>query len=180
MSRSTSTRIAVLVDTSTAWGRRLIHGVLAYEKMHGRWDVWLEPRGQKEPLRLPKGWKGNGIIARVSTSSIADKLSQLQVPVVNVSGIRIEGVNFPRVCTDNDKFAEVAVNHFVDRGLVNIAYIGLQGRAYSMDRQLAVARACDHAHCRFEAYRHTTKQTIESRWDRDRASIGSWLQSTLR
>ena len=72
MSHFSPTRIAVLVDTSSAWGRRLIHGVLAYEKKHGPWDVWLEPRGQKEPLRLPKGWNGDGIIARVSSRAIAD------------------------------------------------------------------------------------------------------------
>lgn len=175
-----NTRIAVLVDTSTAWGRRLIHGVLVYEKMHGPWDVWIEPRGQKESLRLPQGWKGNGIIARVSTKTTAEMLSKSRVPVVNVSGIRIKGVNFPRVCTDNDKFSQVAVSHFFDRGLKNIAYIGLQGRDFSLDRQYAVARACEQFNCCFNVYRPAKNLEIESRWERERASIGIWLKQLTK
>lgn len=169
-------RIAVLVDTSSAWGRRIIHGVLAYEKIHGPWDVWLEPRGQKEPVRLPKGWNGDGIIARVPSKEIADRLSKIKVPVVNVSGIRVDGIDFPRVCTDNDKFAEVAVGHFVDRGLKDIAYIGLPGREYSLDRQKSVSRICEQSNCRFEVYRRSTNLNIKSQWERRRASIGLWLK----
>ena len=176
MSHFSPTRIAVLVDTSSAWGRRLIHGVLAHEKMHGPWDVWIEPRGQKEQLRLPKGWNGDGIIARVSSRAIADKLSKARVPVVNVSGIRVKGIDLPRVCTNNDKYAQLAVSHFFDRGIRSIAYIGLQGRAFSLDRQRSVSRACEQANCNFNVYHPAKNLNIESRWERERASIGLWLK----
>lgn len=175
MSQFLGTRIAVLVDTSSAWGRRLIQGVLTYAKVHGPWDVWIEPRGQKESPRLPRGWNGDGIIARVSTKTIADKLSKFKVPIVNVSGIRIQGVRFPRVCTDNVKFAEVAVSHFVNRGLRSIAFIGLPGREYSLDRQRSVAQACEQFNCHFEVYHRAKNLKIESHWERERASIGLWL-----
>ncbi|MEM8945902.1 MAG: DNA-binding transcriptional regulator [Planctomycetota bacterium] len=177
MSRRAHLRIAVLVDTATAWGRRINQGILAYEKMHGPWDVWVEPRGQNEALRLPEGWSGDGIIARVSSKQMAEKLLKQKTPVVNVSGIRIPTVDFPRVCTDNDKFAKLAVNHFVDRGLRHIAYVGLVGRAYSIDRQQSIARACEEADCTFDIYRPVKGLRIESKWERERASIGLWLKS---
>jgi len=40
------TRVAVLVDTSTAWGRRLIRGVVGHACKHGPWDLWGHARGQ--------------------------------------------------------------------------------------------------------------------------------------
>lgn len=169
-------QIAVLVDTSTAWGRRLIEGILSYTRMHGPWDVWLEPRGQSETLRLPKGWRGDGIIARVSTLAMAKELQRQDVPVVNVSGIRVPGADFPRVCTDNDGFARLAVDHFVDRGIRNIAYIGLPSRAYSTARQEAVRRACDAADCNFEVYRPYRGASSSGAWERGRASLGMWLR----
>lgn len=169
-------RVAVLVDTSTAWGRRLIEGILSFTKMHEPWDVWLEPRGQSETLRLPKGWSGDGIIARVSTLPMAKELQRQDAPVVNVSGIRLPGADFPRVFTDNDGFARLAVDHFVDRGIRNVAYIGLPSRAYSTARQEAVRRACEAAGCNFEVYRPCRGIIAKGAWERDRASIGMWLQ----
>ncbi|MGL4514416.1 MAG: substrate-binding domain-containing protein [Lacipirellulaceae bacterium] len=169
-------RIAVLVDTSTAWGRRLIHGVLSYARVHGPWDIWLEARGQSESLRLPSGWCGDGVIARVSSEAMARHLAERNVPVVNVSGIRVEGVNLPRVCTDNDRFAEVAVSHFFDRGIRTVAYVGLHSRAYSLDRQEAVERACRACNCRFEVFRHSTNERNTNRWEQERRRLSDWLQ----
>lgn len=169
-------RIAVLVDTSTAWGRRLVHGVLSYARVHGPWDIWLEARGQSESLRLPRGWCGDGVIARVSSEAMARHLSERNVPVVNVSGIRLKGVDFHRVCTDNDRFAEVAVSHFFDRGIRTVAYVGLHSRAYSLDRQEAVLRACNNYDCRFEVFRHSTHARNTNRWEQERHRIGDWLQ----
>lgn len=125
---------------------------------------------------MPDGWTGDGIIARISTSAIADRLRREKVPLVNVSGIRLQGVAFPRVCTDNDKLAQFAVEHFVDRGLQNIGYIGLSGREYSVDRQQSTLRACTRLGCNFSAYRPATGLKAAGRWNRDRASIGIWLQ----
>jgi LacI family transcriptional regulator len=170
-------RVAVLVDTATAWGRRLIRGVLSYEKTYGPWDVWIEHRGQNETFRLPDGWKGDGIIARVSTMTFAEYLRKQKIPVVNVSGIRIPGLTFPRVCTDNDSLAQLAVNHFVDRGIQNIAYIGLQARAYSQERQDAMVRVCQRAGCRFTTYTPSSEPNVDGRWKRDRKSIGKWLEN---
>ena len=69
-------RVAVLVDTSTGWGRRLIHGILQYGQVHGPWQFWIEPHGRHEHLRPPPGWSGEGIIARVSTPLMARELRE--------------------------------------------------------------------------------------------------------
>ena len=51
--RQEGTRIAVLVDTATGWGRRLVRGVSNYARGRAAWHLWVEPRGQNEHLRVP-------------------------------------------------------------------------------------------------------------------------------
>ena len=172
-----TTRVAVLVDTCTAWGRRLNRGILSYAERHGPWNVWVEPRGTSEKLRVPEGWFGHGVIARISSKAMGEHLRQLRLPIINVSGIRIPDVDFPRVSINSDAFAHLAVSHFLDRGLRNIAYVGLYARAYSMDRQEALARACNDLGCAFQVYHHVPESSSNGRWRKGRDRLGDWIVS---
>ena len=89
----------MLVDTSTTWGRAVLRGVNAYNLKAGPWEIFVEARGMEEHLRVPPGWRGDGIIARVNTPVIARELKSLGIPVVNVSGIDLAETKFPRVST---------------------------------------------------------------------------------
>ena len=51
-------QIALLVDTATDWGRRMIRGIGRYAQEQGGWDIWLEQRCQHAPGRLSPGWRG--------------------------------------------------------------------------------------------------------------------------
>ncbi|MGN6555942.1 MAG: hypothetical protein ACTHLW_19720, partial [Verrucomicrobiota bacterium] len=112
----TPRRVAVLVDTSTSWGRRVHQGIHHYAQRHGRWQLFVEARGMEERLALPRGWQGDGVIARVSTPNMVRELSGLGIPVVNVSGIQFQGVEFPQVTNDLVMSAKIAADHLLDRG----------------------------------------------------------------
>ncbi len=58
-------RVAVLVDTSTTWGRQVHRGIHRYDLKHGPWHIFLEARGMEERMRVPIGWKADGDIARI-------------------------------------------------------------------------------------------------------------------
>lgn len=123
-------RVAVLVGTSTGWGRGIIRGVANYANKHGPWHVWVEGRGQDEPPRLPPGWVGEGIIARVSNHTIAKFIAKANVPAVNVSSIVLSGVDLPRVANDVRATGRLAAQYLIDRGLRKFAYVGLPRLAY--------------------------------------------------
>lgn len=69
-------QIALLIDTATDWGRRMIRGIGRYAQQHGGWDIWLEQRCQHAPGRLPPGWCGDGIIARVADRTMGRYLAE--------------------------------------------------------------------------------------------------------
>jgi LacI family transcriptional regulator len=116
--------VAVLVDTATGWGRRLIRGVTRYSIQNGPWHLWIETRGPHDSMVLPEDWDGQGVIARVTTEEMANLLKKSKVRVINVSSIQVPGADFPRVLLDFDSIGSLAASHFVDIGYRRCAFVG--------------------------------------------------------
>lgn len=119
-------RVAVLVETSTAWGRGIVSGINDYLRHHQHWQVLLEPRGPNSELRLPRDWQGEGIIARVASPAMARTLEALRVPVVNVSSIALGGPQFPRVANDVSAIMRMALDHLLGRGFRHFGFFSMQ------------------------------------------------------
>jgi LacI family transcriptional regulator len=117
-------RVALLVDTATDFGRRMIRGIGRYAQQHAKWDLWIEPRGQQAPGRLPRGWRGEGVIARVASREMARYLARVPAKVVNISSARVPGAKFPTVTCDLRAGARLAAEHLMDRGFRHFAYVG--------------------------------------------------------
>lgn len=176
-SRSSLPRVAILVDTSTSWGRRIITGINHYTRQHGAWQTFVEARGMDEPLQVPEGWEGEGVIARVGTLEMAKALRRLRLPVVNISGIQLPGVTFPQVTTDMDAAGKLAASHFLERGFRHFAYFSLLGLAYVSAQQDAYVRAVKAARCCCAVYGVEAHHGAEPDWTVDVAKIGAWLKS---
>lgn len=116
--------VAVLVETSTTWGRRLCQGIGNWCKLNPGWTLYLEPHGENELFFLPDGWQGDGIIARINKQEIHENIAKTDVPVVNISGQILPGVDYHRVAPEDGKIASIAVEHLIERGIKNFAYSG--------------------------------------------------------
>ncbi|MCA9032063.1 MAG: xylose operon transcription regulator XylR, partial [Planctomycetaceae bacterium] len=81
--------VALLVETSNAYARGLLRGVIAYQREHGNWSVSLpEQQRTAGPPAWLKGWRGDGIIARIETPEMAQALKRKKVPIIDVSAAR--------------------------------------------------------------------------------------------
>ena len=172
-----SPRVAVLVDTSTTWGRRIHTGIHNYDRKHGPWRLFVEARGVEEKMRVPPEWRGDGVIARVSDTELAQELKALRIPVVNVSAIQVPGPNFPRINTDLTSSARLAAEHFLERGFRHFAYFSLLGLSYVASHQQAFAEAVGKSGGDFATY--TTQPVVgaEPDWSLDLNRLGKWLKS---
>jgi LacI family transcriptional regulator len=173
VSRTTIPRVAVLVDTATGWGRRLVQGVMHYTQGHNPWHLWVEGRSIPEHLMLLSHWKGDGIIARISTEKMARELKRLKVPVVNVSTIRLNGFTFPRVTTDVHAVGKLAAQYFLDRSLRNFAYYGTLRARYMAAHRQAFADAVQQAGYPCAAYRPLPQGASQ---DRQQHHLVQWLR----
>ena len=169
-------RVAVLVDTSTSWGQRIHKGIHSYDRKHGGWQLFVEARGMEERLRVPSGWKCDGVIARVVDAKMAAELKALKIPVVNVSGIDLPCASFPRVHNDLRASARLAARHFAERGFHHFAFFSLLGVSYVATYQRAFDEAVKQVGGDFSSFAAKPVTGAEPDWKLDLAKVGEWLR----
>jgi len=121
--------VTLLVETSTTWGREIVHGVGDYANKYADWLVYFEPRGKYEDLKLPADWKGDGIIARVTHKALAEQVVASGKPAVNVSWYDFESNKIQHCSTDEVQAGQLVAQHFLGRAFCNFAYCGPRRRA---------------------------------------------------
>lgn len=117
-------KVALLIETSNAYARELLHGVREWLRHHGPWTISLAEagRGDAPPTWLP-AWKGDGIIARIETPAIARAVAATGLPTVDVSAARL----LPDLAwleTDDRAIAHTAAEHLRERGFRHFGYCG--------------------------------------------------------
>ena len=127
-------RIALLIETSRAYGRGLLRGVAAYARLKRDWSITYQERRVEEALpQWIRTWDGDGIIARLETRQHADLIAGLGRPVVDLLGLfDLPGV--PSFDTDPAATARLAHQHFSDCGFAHLAFCGFEGLNFSDDR----------------------------------------------
>jgi LacI family transcriptional regulator len=117
-------QVALLIETSNAYARGVLRGIVSYIRGHQPWSLYLaeHARGDHPPSWL-RTWSGDGIIARIETEEVAQELRRKKMPVVDVSAARLLPAT-PWVETDDAAIAQMAFEHLHQRGLRNVAFCG--------------------------------------------------------
>jgi LacI family transcriptional regulator len=119
-----ATKVALLIETSNAYARGLLGGIVGFIREHRPWSIYLSEhtRGDKAPSWL-SSWDGSGIIARIENPAIAEALRPLDIPMVDVSAARLIP-SLPWFETDDGAIAHLAAEHLLERGFTNFGYAG--------------------------------------------------------
>ena len=124
LSVSRRRQVALLIETSNAYGRGLLQGVVHYIREHQPWSFYLMEQGRgDDPPEWLENWQGDGIIARIETRRIADAVLRANVPAVDVSAARLAPA-LPWVETDDEQIARMAFEHLLERGFKHFGYCG--------------------------------------------------------
>lgn len=129
--------VALLIETSRAYGRGLCSGVAEYARTHGGWNFVLQERDLRGgiPDWLP-AWRGDGIICRLSDPALAETLSKAGCPVIDLYG-RIRHPSIPFLDTDARAVARMAARFFIDAAFDRFAFCGFPGLWFSDERCVA-------------------------------------------
>jgi LacI family transcriptional regulator len=129
--------VALIVETSTAYGRAILSGISQYVREYGPWTVYIEQRSLQDPAPpWLERWAGDGIIARASTPQSARKLAKTGVPTVDLND-QVRGLGLPQIHSDHAAIARLAADHLIDRGFRHFAYFGFPIFEWSVRRQEA-------------------------------------------
>lgn len=174
--------VALLVESSRAYGRGLLHGIAEYVRLHGPWSIYLAERGLGDaPSAWLQAWSGDGIIARIENRKIARAVHDLGVPAVDLRGL-LTDLGVPRIVTDDAEVARMGVAHLRERGFRHLAFCGFVGADYSDNRSAAFVRLVEGAGITCHIYRagspsHAigTEAREQSGWAAQ-AEVAHWIE----
>ena len=142
--RLRSPQVMLLIDTSSVYGRELIEGIGRYAAEHGPWSIYHEDRGLFDPLPADIGrWRGDGIVARSVRKADLKRLLATGLPVVEL--FADFALSPPQVSPSEDSIGRLAAEHFLERGLRNLAYFASDWAWWIDTRRQAFARAVERA-----------------------------------
>ena len=171
-------KVALLIDTSTSWGIRLIRGINQYAQEVGDWLIHVEPRGRYEELGIPVGWEGDGIVARISRQALADEIVAAKLPAVNVSWYPFQAPLIARCTVDERATGRMAAEYFLNNGFQRFAYCGPVDRPGYVDglAQAYCEVLAEKSHeCLIYAFPPNKRQTTA--WNLQLANLVKWIRS---
>lgn len=117
-------QVALIFETTNAYARTLLIGIGDYVLTHGPWSIHFAEVGTdgRPPSWLEK-WDGNGVIFRGESARIARVIDRLKVPKVDLTPSRLLA-DSPWVKADDDAVAQLAAQHFAERGFREFAFCG--------------------------------------------------------
>ena len=129
-------RVALIIETSSSYGRALLAGIVRFRRTHHEWSVFLEQRDltTKPPAWLDD-WKGHGIISRATTPQLARAVAATGVPLVELTD-RWQDLGFPHVRSDDEMIGKLAAEHLLERGFRSFGFCGFKGEAWSDRREI--------------------------------------------
>lgn len=164
--------VALLIETSNAYARGVLEGVISYVHEHRPWSIYLpeQRRGDTPPPWLGR-WRGDGIIARIETTAIARAVARTGLPVVDVSAARHVPA-LPWVETDDRAIARAAAEHLLERGFKQLAFCGDRRFNWSKGRLEHFRRLVREAGARCDVY--DTLGPVP--WAQEHRALMAWVR----
>jgi len=179
-------QVALLLETSTEYGRGLLLGIVRYSRLHGPWSLYVAPGHLEQPLPKAKSWSGTGIIARIRSPRMAELIQATGLPFVasslDESRSPAEGDKFGEIRTNSAAIARLAAAHLVERGLRHFAFCGFVGCAWSARREETFSRFLTdqgfdcHTH-RIELSNWMQQPNWIENWEHEQPVLVDWLKS---
>lgn len=182
-------RVAVLIETTRAFGRGLIEGIADYSRDCGHWSMYFEPQalGAAAPAWLAD-WQGDGILVRIDDQKMVDAVLATGLPALDVRG-RLDSP-LPFIGSNNELITKLAFEHLRERGLKQFGFCGIApGQIRAIDQRRA--KFIEHvtasgANCHvFENPKpsraaraekaHTNPTAID--WETEQESLAQWVTS---
>ena len=172
--------VALLIETSNAYARGLLEGIITYTRQNDAWSFYLpeQERGARPPDWLAR-WKGDGIIARIESDAIASFIRKCDCPTVDLSAAR-RVPDLAWVETDDEAIARLAAEHLLERGFRNLGFCGDPGFAWSHWREQHFQRIVEEAGASCFVHQSIPAHDPGYSWNREKAGLTGWLEKLPR
>lgn len=169
-------RVALLVETSLVYGRRILDGITSYLQSHQPWAITLaEPEDQ---LYLPvwlERWRGDGIICRFTNVRLARVIAKTRVPLVDLNDYCDLGL--PRVWSDHRAIGRLGAEHLLERGFRSFGFCGLRGVQWAVLRRDGFVAGVQAVGLTASVCEWPSRRRQPSPSEQEQQRLASWLRS---
>jgi LacI family transcriptional regulator len=168
-------QVALIIETSVIYGRRILAGVARYLRSHHRWSIFIEQHqlGAPPPNWLTSG-RWDGILSRPTDQAMARLFRRMEVPVVDLNDLH-ENLNLPWVGSDHAAIGRMGASHLLERGFRNFAFCGFANELWSQQRYTGFCSGIRRKNVPISLYETPWRGPSMPRWDKDIEQIVQWL-----
>jgi len=170
-------KVALLIESSRAYGRGLLRGIRSYVRTHGPWSVYFEPHGLGEPLpSWFSAWRGDGILVRITDRRTCDAVLATGLPAIDLRG-SLADTGIPLIGLDSRAAARIAFEHLRERGFRHFAFCGAPRGQYRFldQREDEFERIVREANCSFSVFPPHGDVLPAATWDQDQTHLAKWI-----
>lgn len=121
-------RVALLIETSKAFGRGVLHGIGRWLHEHEPWRLYADERGFNEAVSAElAGAPWDGVITRLQRDQMPPAWRKGNVPVVSLRWEETDGPS-PGIHSDETAIAHTAADHLLEQGFSHLAFCGVDTR----------------------------------------------------
>jgi LacI family transcriptional regulator len=170
-------RVALVIETSTYFGRTLLSGIAQYVRENGPWSFIFTDRAVNDsPPSWLKNWSGDGIISRVPSPEIRSVLSNQRIPVVDLNE-QMGDMGVPLITNDHAAIGRMAAEHLLSRGFQNFAFLGHPGHVWSDRRGEVFVETVRNAGYDCSTYQGRFDEVSdlrEGKWNAELDELSAW------
>lgn len=175
-------RVALLVESSRAYGRGILAGVAKYVREHEPWSIFYQELSLcDETPDWFRNWKGEGVITRLENNNVVGLVQKLRVPVVYLRKVK-STAGMPTLLTDNAASGQMCFDHFKERGFRHFAFCGFNGADYSDERRAGFVESVKKLGLRCHIFRvgrqlgQAKTAGYENEGLKDAVAVADWIR----
>lgn len=170
--------VAICVDGSTIYGRRVLRGVARYVETTAAWSLYVNQRspGTYDRDWLAR-WRGDGVLLYIEDRPFAERVRRSGIPAVEVFGHHV-GLGLPQVANDEVAIGRIAAEHLLERQFLEYAFVGYPSERWSVRRRDAYIEAVRFAGQRYHGEFPVSRAGERLRvWERQQDQLAQWLSA---
>jgi LacI family transcriptional regulator len=167
--------VALDVETSRIYGRRILEGISQFLEMRWSWSIYLEQRDlDNESGGLFDHWRGDGIITRHISTGFAKQLRRRKLAVVDLSD-GSPHMGFFRIGSAHWDIGRLAAKHLLETGVTSFGCCGFVSECWSTQRREGFVTGVEDAGYSCDVYE--SQGGSAHAWDKDQRQLSHWIMA---
>jgi len=170
-------KVAVFVETSCDYGRRILAGVAEYLRTNLNWTVFLE---QNDLNARPHDWilsnQWDGILCRQTDPVIANILISSGIPLVDLND-QHQIPALSRVGSDHNAIGMMGAQYLKNKGFRHFAYCGFSDELWSRTRKEGFEKTLAESGSLIHLWESPWTDRSADYWTNDIIQIRHWIKN---